>query len=73
MLLHLEVWGLNPRKYQIMQIMEKYVTRDLQLGACRTIEHGSHRTARSDAVRRVFSQGGRIVGCKIVYVIFSSL
>ncbi|CAH8373709.1 unnamed protein product [Eruca vesicaria subsp. sativa] len=51
MLLHPEVWGSNPRKYQIMQIMVKQVTRDLQLGAGRTIEHGSHRTARSDAVR----------------------
>ncbi|XP_056866102.1 receptor homology region, transmembrane domain- and RING domain-containing protein 2-like isoform X2 [Raphanus sativus] len=49
------------------------VPGDLQLGAGRTIEHGSHRTAQSGAVRRVFSQDDRIVGCKIVFVIFSSL
>ncbi|WZY89125.1 hypothetical protein YC2023_045860 [Brassica napus] len=46
------------------------ITRSLQHGAWRIIEHGSHRAARSDTVRRVFSSGGRIVGCKIVYVIF---
>ena len=34
------------------------------------IEHGSHRAARNDAVRRAFSYDGRIAGCKIVYVIF---
>ena len=36
----------------------------------RIIEHGSHRSAQSDAVRRAFSYDSRIVGCKIVYVIF---
>ena len=36
----------------------------------RIIEHGSHRAARSDAVRRAFSYDGRIVDCRIVYVIF---
>ena len=36
----------------------------------RIIEHGSHRTAQSDAARRAFSYDGRIVGCKIIYVIF---
>ena len=36
----------------------------------RIIEHGSHMAARSDAVRRTFSYDGRIVGCRIVYVIF---
>ena len=36
----------------------------------RIIEHGSHKAARSDAVRRAFSYDGRIVGCRIVYVIF---
>ena len=34
------------------------------------IEHGFHRAALSDAVRRAFSYNGRIVGCRIVYVIF---
>ncbi|KAJ4898307.1 hypothetical protein Rs2_25101 [Raphanus sativus] len=67
MLLHPEIWGSNSRKYQIMQLMEKWITGDLQLGAGRTIEHGSHRTARIGAVRRVFSQDGRIVGCIIVF------
>ena len=38
-------------------------------GAWRIIEHGSHRTARSDTGRRVFSYDGRIVGRKIIYVI----
>ena len=36
----------------------------------RIIEHGSHRAARSDAVKRAFSYDGRIVGCRIVYLIF---
>ena len=36
----------------------------------RIIEHGSHRAVQSDAVRLAFSYDGRIVGCKIVYVIF---
>ncbi|WZZ82650.1 hypothetical protein YC2023_103222 [Brassica napus] len=54
-----------------MQIMEKKkVTRGLQHGAGRIIEHGSHRAVQSDAVRRAFSYDGRVVGCKIVYVIF---
>ena len=48
-----------------MHIMEKMVTRGIQHGGERIIEHESHRTARSDAVRRVFSSGGRIVGCRI--------
>ena len=34
------------------------------------IGRGSHRTARSGVVRCVFTQGDRIVGCRIVYVIF---
>ena len=46
------------------------VTRDLQHGAWRIIEHGSHRAAKSDAIRRTFSYDGRIFGCRIVYVIF---
>ncbi|WZZ26749.1 hypothetical protein YC2023_010150 [Brassica napus] len=37
----------------------------------RIIEHGSHKAARSDAVRRAFSYDGRIVGCRIVYPIDS--
>lgn len=37
------------------------------------IEHGSHRVVRSDAVRRIFSYDGRIVGCKIVSEIFLSV
>ena len=54
-----------------MQIIEKkMVTRGLQHGAWCIIEHGSHRAAWSDAVRRAFSYDGRIVGYKIVYVIF---
>ena len=36
----------------------------------RIFKHGSHRAAWNDAVRRAFSYDGRIVGCKIVYVIF---
>ena len=36
----------------------------------RIIEHESHRADRSDAVRRAFSYDSKIVGCKIVYVIF---
>ena len=55
---------------QIMQIMENKVARGLQHGTWRIIEHGSHRAARNDAVRRAFSYDGRIVGCRIVYVIF---
>ena len=51
--------------------MEKYVTRDLEFGVWRTIEHVSHKTVRSNAVRRVFSQNSRIIDCKIIYVIFS--
>lgn len=53
-----------------MQIMEKMNYKDLQHGAERTIGHRSHRTFRSSAVRRVFIQGGKIVDCIIVYVIF---
>ena len=34
------------------------------------IEHGSHRAARNDGIRRAFSYDGRIVGFRIVYVIF---
>ena len=60
------------KKPQIMQIMEKKVTRGFQHGAERIIGHRSHRSARSDAVRRVFSYGGRIVGCRIIYVIILS-
>ena len=36
----------------------------------RIIEYESHRAAQSDAVRRAFSYDGRIVDCKIIYVIF---
>ena len=50
--------------------MEKKVTRTLRHGAWRIIEHGSLRVARSDAVRRAFSYDGRIIGRRIVYVIF---
>lgn len=39
----------------------------------RIIEYESHRAAQSDAVRRAFSYDGRIVGCKIIYVIFNSI
>ena len=46
------------------------ITRGIQYGAWRIIEYGSHKAARSDSARRVFSYDGRIVGCKIVYVIF---
>ena len=53
-----------------MQIMEKKITRGLQYDAWRIIEHRFHRTTWSDAVRRAFSYDGRIVGCRIVYVIF---
>ena len=70
MLLHQEVLGSNPRKRKLYRLWRKWVTRGLQHGAWRIIEHGSHRTARSDAVRRAFSYEGRIVGCKIIYVIF---
>ena len=58
MLLHQKIW------------FSEKVTRGLQHGAERIIEHGFHRTVRSDAVRRAFLYDGRIVGCKIVYVIF---
>ena len=61
----------KPQKMQIMQIMEKKkVTRGFQHGAGRIIEYRSHRTAQSDAVRRAFSYDSRIVGCRIVYIIF---
>ena len=49
---------------QIMQIMEKKrYKRSI-------IKHGSHKTARSDAVRRAFSYDDRVIDCKIVYIIF---
>ena len=48
----------------------KKVTRDLQYGAERTIGHESNKAIRSGAVRRVFTQDGKIIGCRIVYVIF---
>ena len=59
----------TPKNANYVDYVEK-VTRGLQHGAGRIIEHGSHRAARSDAVRRAFSYDGRIVGCRIVYVIF---
>ncbi|WZZ23586.1 hypothetical protein YC2023_006987 [Brassica napus] len=45
------------------------VTRGLQHGAGCIIEHGSHMAARGDAVRRAFSYDGKIIGCRINYVI----
>ena len=48
---------------------EKWL-QEVQHGAECIIEHGSHRTAGGDAVRRAFSYDGRIVGCRIDYVIF---
>ena len=70
MLLHLEVRGSNSRKRKLCRLWRKRVIRGLQHGEGRIIEDGSHRAARSDAVRRAFSYDGRIIGCKIVYVIF---
>ncbi|WZZ66395.1 hypothetical protein YC2023_077765 [Brassica napus] len=57
--------GLGFRK--LCRLWRKKVTRGLQHGAGLIIEHGSHRAARSDGVRRAFSYDGRIVGCRIVY------
>ena len=36
----------------------------------RIIEHESHKAAQSDAVRHAFSYDVRIVGRRIVYIIF---
>ena len=49
---------------------EKKLQEVFSIEQGRIIEHGSHRAARSDAIRRAFSYDGRIVGCRIVYVIF---
>ena len=49
---------------------EKRLQEVFSMVQWRIIEHGSHRAARSDAVRRAVSYDGRIVGRRIVYVIF---
>ena len=49
---------------------EKKVTKGLQHGVWRIVEHGSHREAGSDAVRRAFLYDGRFIGFRIIYVIF---
>ncbi|WZZ24577.1 hypothetical protein YC2023_007978 [Brassica napus] len=65
MLLHHEIWGSNPRKHKLCRLRRKKITRGLQYGAGRIIEHGSHRTVQSDTVRRAFSYDGRIVDRRI--------
>ena len=69
-LLQQEVWVQTPENANYADHGKKKLQKVFSMVQRRIIEHGSHSAARSDAVRRGFSYDGRIVGYRIVYVIF---